>query len=163
MDLHSDIRRRKAGDLRDRRRIHLLQIRNHDLPVQRLELPYESRELLQRPLLIDVRPATRPLSPPPPLPSSRSPHSSDAPDSRTIRPCCVPRGRSTSSASTVRRKPRNFATAEGVCPAAGRGAVPRRLRIRLPPGRARGQIPESRRRTIPPAPASPLLEVRLTL
>src|ERR1035437_1311621 len=55
MNFHSDIGRRKPSNFRDGGRVHVLQMRNHDLPVQRFELPDEPRELLQRSLAIDVR------------------------------------------------------------------------------------------------------------
>src|SRR5437899_2220052 len=38
MDLHSEIRGRKTRDLSDGGRVQFLQVRNHDLPVQWLEL-----------------------------------------------------------------------------------------------------------------------------
>src|SRR5262249_42024763 len=38
VNLHSDIRGREPGNLRNGGRIHPLQMRNHDLPVQRFEL-----------------------------------------------------------------------------------------------------------------------------
>src|ERR1035437_2056580 len=55
MNFHSDIGRRKPSNFRDGGRVHVLQMRNHDLPVQRFELADEPRELLQRSLAIDVR------------------------------------------------------------------------------------------------------------
>src|SRR5450432_2401922 len=55
VNFHCDTRGRKPRDVRDGGHVHLLQIRNHDLPVQRFELPDEPRKLLERALPIDVR------------------------------------------------------------------------------------------------------------
>src|ERR1022692_205906 len=46
VNLHPDIGGRKPRNLRDGNRVHVLQMGNHDLPVQRFELPDELRELL---------------------------------------------------------------------------------------------------------------------
>src|ERR1035438_7519781 len=46
VNLHSDIGGRKPRNLRDGGRVHVLQVRNHDLPVQRFELPDELPEPL---------------------------------------------------------------------------------------------------------------------
>ena len=51
------------GDLRDGGGVHVLQMTDHDLPVERLELPDELRELLEGPLPVDVRPVTSPRGP----------------------------------------------------------------------------------------------------
>src|ERR1039457_6554110 len=55
VNLHSHIGGRKPRDLRDGSRGHVLQMRNHNLPVQWFELPDEPGELLQRSLVVDVR------------------------------------------------------------------------------------------------------------
>src|ERR1035437_2168263 len=151
VNFHSDIRRRKSRDLCDGGGVHVLQMRNHDLPVQRFELPDELRELLERSLPIDVRLAmfarrgpldlfethkTRVL---PPLPVHIR---NSGVVSYPKRP---------SSGSTARQTPRSFSRAESGCPAADRDAFPGRLRIPRQAGRAPGQTRGRRPRIIRPA------------
>src|SRR5262249_14978806 len=55
MDLHRDIRAGKTRDIGDRRDVPLLEIRNHDLPVQWFEFEDEMRKLLERPGPVKLR------------------------------------------------------------------------------------------------------------
>jgi hypothetical protein len=55
VDLHPDIRERKARYLGNSGCIHLLQVGQHDLTVQRFQLLNELEQLLERPTLVDIR------------------------------------------------------------------------------------------------------------
>src|SRR5689334_14054214 len=54
VNLHRDIRGRKAGNFRDGRVVNLFQKREHDLAIQWFQLANELRELRQSALLVDV-------------------------------------------------------------------------------------------------------------
>ena len=55
MDLRGDVPGRETGNLRDGRGVHVFEIEQHDLPIDRVELPDQLVEPLQREPAIKLR------------------------------------------------------------------------------------------------------------